>query len=232
MIRIRKSKERGYVDHGWLEAYHSFSFASYSDPNHAGFRDLLVINEDRIQPGQGFGKHGHEDMEIITYVLEGDLAHQDSLGTVAVLHAGDVQRMSAGTGVRHSEFNHSKEKPVHLLQIWITPKKEGIAPSYEDKRFDPAEKKNRLRLIVSPNGEGGSLVMNQDAKLYATLLDEGKSVGYEFKQGRHGWIQVARGSVEVNGTLLETGDGAAISDEMALEFVAKKRAEVLLFDLP
>jgi redox-sensitive bicupin YhaK (pirin superfamily) len=232
MIRIRKSNERGHVNHGWLDAHHSFSFASYYDPKHTGFRDLLVINEDRIQPGQGFGKHGHENMEIITYILEGDLAHQDSLGTVAVLHAGDIQRMSAGTGVRHSEFNHSKENPVHLLQIWIAPKKEGIPPSYEDKRIAPSEKKNRLRLIVSPNGEDGSLVMNQDAKLFASLLDEGKSVGYEFKQGRHGWIQVARGSIEVNGTTLEAGDGAAISDEMALQLIAKKPAEFLLFDLP
>lgn len=232
MIQVRKSEERGHARHGWLDSHHTFSFANYYDPRFTGFRDLLVINEDRVQPGQGFGKHGHENMEIISYVLEGELAHKDSMGSGSVIRPGDVQRMSAGTGVRHCEFNHSEEKPVHFLQIWITPREEGLKPGYEEKRFTPEEKKNRLRLIVSPSGEEGSLTINQDAKLYASLLDEGKEVNYDLSSGRYGWVQVTQGSVELNGTLLKAGDGAAISDEKGLKLVAKNPAEFLLFDLP
>jgi redox-sensitive bicupin YhaK (pirin superfamily) len=232
MITLRKSNDRGHARHGWLESYHTFSFANYHDPKYTGFRDLLVINEDRVQPGQGFGTHGHKDMEIISYVLEGELAHKDSMGTGSVIRPGDVQRMSAGTGVRHSEFNHSKDKLVHFLQIWITPKEEGIKPSYEEKKFSSEEKKNNLRLIVSPEGESGSLGINQDARVYATLLDEGKEVSHDLRPGRHGWVQVVRGSVDLNGERMEEGDGASISDERALKLTARTPAEVLLFDLP
>ena len=232
MIQVRKSKDRGHADHGWLKSYHTFSFADYYDPKSTGFRDLLVINEDRVSPGEGFGTHGHKDMEIVSYVLDGELAHKDSMGTGSTLHYGDVQRMSAGTGVRHSEFNGSKENLVHFLQIWITPKKDGIKPSYEEKKFSNEEKKNRLRLIVSPEGKDGSLQIHQDASIYASILDEGKAVTFQFTKGRHGWVQVARGSVELNGTILNEGDGAAISEEQELELRAKKASEFLVFDLP
>jgi redox-sensitive bicupin YhaK (pirin superfamily) len=232
MIRLRKSKERGHAHHGWLESYHTFSFGDYSDPKFTGFRDLLVINEDRVQPGKGFGKHSHQDMEIISYVLEGELAHKDSMGSQSVLRPGDVQRMSAGRGVSHSEFNHSHEKIVHFLQIWITPQKEGIEPSYEEERFSPEEKQNRLKLIVSPSGAEGSLRIHQDVRLYSTLLDAKKEVTYPIQPGRHGWVQVARGSIELNGQLLEAGDGAAVSDEPKVCILAQEAAEVLLFDLP
>jgi redox-sensitive bicupin YhaK (pirin superfamily) len=232
MIQVRRSEDRGHAKHGWLDSHHTFSFANYYDPNFTGFRDLLVINEDRVQPGEGFGKHPHDNMEIISYVLEGELAHKDSTGTGSVIRPGDVQRMSAGSGVTHSEFNHSKDKLVHFLQIWITPKKEGIKPSYEEKKFSTEEKRNRLKLIVSPTGEEGSLSINQDAKLYSTLLEEGKEVSHEFASGRYGWVQVARGTVELNGMLLKEGDGAAISGESRLKLTAKQPAEVLLFDLP
>lgn len=232
MIQVRKSEERGHARHGWLDSHHTFSFANYYDPKYTGFRDLLVINEDRVQPGEGFGKHPHRDMEIISYVLDGELAHKDSLGTGSVIRPGDVQRMSAGRGVQHSEFNHSNEQPVHFLQIWILPKEKGITPSYEEKRFTADDKRNRLRLVVSPDGESGSLRIHQDAKLYSTLLDEGKEVSHAFQAGRHGWVQVARGMVELNGIPLKAGDGAAISDESALKLRATKNSEVLLFDLP
>ena len=232
MITIRRSKDRGHAQHGWLESYHTFSFANYHDPIHVGFRDLLVINEDRVQPAQGFGKHGHQDMEIISYVLEGELAHQDSLGTGSVIRPGDVQRMSAGQGVRHSEFNHSKEKLVHFLQIWIKPKKNGIKPSYEEKKFTSEEKKNHLKLIVSPGAEDGSLTINQDAKIFSSNLDPGKEVRYAFKSGRYGWVQVLRGSLELNGELLNEGDGASISDTSEIRTLAKEPSEFLLFDLP
>ena len=232
MIKIRKSKERGHANHGWLEAYHSFSFADYHDPKYTGFHDLLVINEDRVQPGKGFGTHGHQDMEIVTYVLEGQLEHKDSMGTGSVLHYGDVQRMSAGKGVRHSEFNGSKQELVHLLQIWITPKKEGIKPEYEEKRFSTEDKKNRLRPIVTPDGKEGSLSIHQDASIYASILDEGKDVALKLAPGRHAWVQVARGAVELNGVQLGEGDGAAVSEEQKLELKAKKASEFLVFDLP
>jgi redox-sensitive bicupin YhaK (pirin superfamily) len=232
MINVRKSQQRGHARHGWLESYHTFSFANYYDPKHTGFRDLLVINEDRVQPGQGFGKHSHQDMEIISYVMEGELEHRDSMGTGSVIRPGDVQRMSAGRGVQHSEFNHSKEKLVHFFQIWIAPSKEGIKPSYEEKKFSSDDKKNRLRLIVSPTGEEGSLTIHQDAKLFASVLDEGKAVDYRLGPGRHGWVQVLRGGLELNGEPLSEGDGAAISEIKELNLVAKQASEVLVFDLP
>lgn len=231
MITIRKSKDRGHANHGWLDSHHTFSFGGYRDPRHTGFRELLVINEDRVAPGQGFGKHGHENMEIISYVLEGALAHEDSLGTGSVLRPGDVQRMSAGTGVRHSEFNHSKTEPVHFLQIWITPAQEGQAPGYEERKFTDEEKRNRLRLIVSPTGTDHSLTVHQDASIYACVLDEGKSVVLPLRAGRHGWVQIMRGAVEVNGVELDTGDGAAVSAETALAFRARQNSELLVFDL-
>ncbi len=232
MIQVRKTDERGHAKHGWLESYHTFSFANYYDPRFTGFRDLLVINEDRVQAGKGFGKHPHKDMEIISYVIEGELEHKDSMGSGSVIRPGDVQRMSAGRGVVHSEFNHSKENQVHFLQIWITPKEVGIQPSYEEKRFEDEEKKNRLRVIVSPSGEEGSLRVHQDAKLYSALLDEGKEVSYEIDSARFSWVQVIRGAIELNGIVLNQGDGAAISGENRLKLVAKQVAEVLLFDLP
>jgi redox-sensitive bicupin YhaK (pirin superfamily) len=232
MIQIRKSSERGHARHGWLESYHTFSFANYYDPQFVGFRDLLVINEDRVQPGEGFGKHGHRDMEIISYVLEGELEHKDSMGTGSIIRPGDVQRMSAGRGVQHSEFNHSKESFVHFLQIWIKPSATGITPSYEERKFSAEEKKNRLRLVVSPRGDEGSLKIHQDARLYAALLESGASVEHTYAPGRHGWVQVARGEVELNGKSLRAGDGAAISDEKALRLKGLSAAEVLVFDLP
>ncbi|MDR3606616.1 MAG: pirin family protein [Oligoflexia bacterium] len=232
MIKVRKSEDRGHVSHGWLDTYHTFSFSSYYDPQFTGFRELLVINDDRIAAGEGFGKHGHRDMEIITYVLDGSLEHKDSMGTGSVLKYGDVQRMSAGTGVLHSEFNHSKKDPLHLLQIWVTPGAEGIRPSYEEKRFSPEDKKNRLKLIVSPDGRDGSLTMHQNVSLYASVLEEGKATDLSLKSGRYAWVHVARGVVEFNGVVLEEGDGAAVSEEQKLKFQAKTPAEFLVFDLP
>jgi redox-sensitive bicupin YhaK (pirin superfamily) len=231
MIQVRKSKERGHAQHGWLDSHHTFSFSDYYDPKFTGFRNLLVINEDRVNPGAGFGTHGHKDMEIISYVLEGELAHKDSLGTGSVLKYGDVQRMSAGSGVRHSEFNGSKEKLVHFLQIWITPKKEGIKPSYEEKKYSVEDKQNKLKLIVSPDGKDGSLQINQDASIYASILEEGRDVSLNLANGRHSWVQVVRGSLELNGTVLSEGDGASVSDVQKLELKAKKPSEVLVFDL-
>lgn len=231
MITVRKSMDRGHANHGWLDSHHTFSFANYYDPRHTGFRDLLVINEDRVIGGAGFGKHGHQDMEIVSYVLDGQLEHKDSMGTGSVLKYGDVQRMSAGTGVRHSEFNHSKDKTVHFLQIWITPRAEGLDPSYEEKSFSSEDKKNRLRLIVSSDGTDGSLLINQDAKIYASVLDEEKSVSLSLNKERHGWVQVASGWIEVNGVKLKEGDGAAISQEQKLELKALAPSEFLVFDL-
>ncbi|MBI3557997.1 MAG: pirin family protein [Deltaproteobacteria bacterium] len=232
MITIRKSGDRGHANHGWLNSHHTFSFAGYQDPEFSGFSRLLVINEDRVAPGQGFGTHGHRDMEIVSYVLEGELEHKDSLGTGSVLKYGDVQRMSAGMGVRHSEFNPSKKNPVHFLQIWIVPQKEGIKPAYEEKHFTTAEKKNRLKLIVSPDGREGSLLINQDAAIYASILEQDKAVEQAIKPGRSGWLQVIRGTVELNGVALDAGDGASITDEKMLQLKARPAAEFLLFDLP
>jgi redox-sensitive bicupin YhaK (pirin superfamily) len=232
MIRIRKSGERGHANHGWLDSYHTFSFANYYDPNFVGFHDLLVINEDRVMAGTGFGTHGHENMEIVTYLLEGALEHKDSLGTGSVLKPGNVQRMSAGTGVRHSEFNHSKTEPLHLLQIWIAPKEKGIQPEYEERIFSSEEKRNKLKLIVSPDGVNGSLKIHQEVSIFAALLEEGKTLTHIFKSGRKAWVQVIRGSLDLNGETLNSGDGAAIEEVEEVRLSAQKSAEVLVFDLP
>lgn len=232
MIQVRKSEDRAHARRGWLESYHTFSFAQYYDPAFTGFRDLLVINEDYVQPDNGFGKHPHDNMEIITYMVDGEIAHKDSQGGASVIRAGDVQRMSAGRGIIHSEVNPSSETTAHLLQIWITPKVDNVRPSYEEKRFGPEDKKNRLRLIVSPDGTDGSLTINQDARLYSTVLEPGKSLEHAFADGRHGWIQVVRGSIRLNGEALKAGDGAAISRESSLSLTATDQAEFLLFDLP
>jgi quercetin 2,3-dioxygenase len=234
MITIRPANERGHFDHGWLNTYHTFSFADYYDPKHMHFRSLRVINDDRVAPGRGFGTHPHNDMEIVTYVLEGELAHKDSMGTGSTIVPGEVQRMSAGTGVLHSEFNHSKSDEVHLLQIWIMPEKRGIEPSYEQKFFADEEKLNRFRVVASRDGRDGSVKINQDASIQATLLEDGKSATYRLEKGRYAWIQVARGSVTLNGNTLNAGDGAGISEETEITLTgnsAGKKAEVLLFDL-
>jgi len=233
MITVRPAQARGHFNHGWLDTWHSFSFADYHDPAHMGFRDLRVINDDRIAAGMGFGTHGHRDMEIVTYVLEGELAHRDSTGGGSVLRPGDVQRMSAGTGVRHSEFNGSKEKPAHILQIWLLPAEQGLVPSYEEKHFSEAERLNRLRLLASPGAREGSLAIHQDAAVYASLLEPGNKVEATLLADRHGWLQVARGSVMLNGVALGEGDGAAISGESRLDIegTGGARAEFLLFDL-
>ncbi|HET9959603.1 MAG TPA: pirin family protein [Polyangiaceae bacterium] len=230
MLKIRRASERGHANHGWLDSFHSFSFADYYDPNHMGFRNLRVINEDRVAPGRGFGTHGHRDMEIVSYVLEGALEHKDSLGTGSVIRPGDVQRMSAGTGVTHSEFNASRDEEVHFLQIWLLPGGRGLKPSYEQKTFEPAT--GALRLIVSPTGEGESLTIHTDARIYAASLTAGQSAQHTVATGRHAWVQVARGSLVLNGRELSVGDGAAISDESSLSLEARSDAEVLVFDLP
>ena len=231
MIVRRPSNERGLADHGWLQSRHSFSFADYFDPTHMGFRNLRVINEDRVAPGQGFGTHSHRDMEIISYVLDGELGHKDSMGTGSVIRPGDVQRMSAGTGVRHSEMNPSPDKPAHFFQIWLLPRKPGIEPGYEQKRFDESEKQGRLRLVAARDGRDGAITVHADADLYAGLLAPGDHVRLGLQPGRHAWIQVARGTIDVNGHRLDAGDGAAVSDETALELTASSDAEVLVFDL-
>ncbi|WP_224960589.1 pirin family protein [Geomonas subterranea] len=232
MIAIRRSADRGHADHGWLDTYHTFSFADYYDPRHMGFRNLRVINEDRVKPGVGFPTHPHRDMEIISYVLEGALAHRDSMGTGSVIRPGDVQRMSAGTGITHSEFNHSKDAPLHFFQIWILPERTGIAPGYEQKFFPDQEKRGCLRIVASPDGRDGSVTINQDARLYATLLDPGEEIVHRLPAGQHAWVQVARGKLLVNGHLLEAGDGAAVSNEDLLRLMAKEAAEALVFELP
>jgi quercetin 2,3-dioxygenase len=231
MIIIRKSEERGHFNHGWLNTYHTFSFDQYYDPRFMGFRSLRVINEDFVAAGRGFPTHGHRDMEIITYVLEGALEHKDSMGTGSVILPGDVQKMSAGTGVRHSEYNQSKDESVHLLQIWIMPDTDGIKPDYQQKRFEDAEKRGRLRLIASTDGGDGSITIKQDARVFATLLDPSEQVVHDLKPNRHAWVQVARGAVELNGKLLNQGDGAAASEETSLTIVGQEPADVLLFDL-
>jgi redox-sensitive bicupin YhaK (pirin superfamily) len=228
MITIRKGGDRGHFDHGWLDTYHTFSFADYHDPAHMGFRALRVINDDRVEAGRGFGTHGHRDMEIITYVLEGELSHQDSMGNGSVIRPGEVQRMSAGTGVMHSEKNTSDEL-VHLLQIWILPERHSITPSYEQKVFPPAERDGRLRLVASHDGRDGSVTIHQDADLYTTTLRDGASVTQNLRPGRYGWVHVARGNVTVNGQPLAAGDGAAIEAEPRVTIAGD--GEVLLFDL-
>ena len=231
MIEVRRSGERGMADHGWLKSAHSFSFAGYHDPRHMGFGPLRVINEDRVQPGKGFGTHGQRDMEIVTYVLEGALEHKDSLGSGSVLRYGDVQRMSAGSGIMHSEFNHSREEPVHFLQIWIMPDVDGIAPEYEEKHFDAASKKGRLRLIASNDGRESSVRIHQDAQVYAAILEGSDRASHALGAKRGAFVQVARGSVDLNGIRLDAGDGAKISGEPTLTFDRADGAEVLLFDL-
>jgi len=231
MITIRNRDERGAVNMGWLDSRHSFSFGHYHDPAHMGFRALRVINDDRVIPGAGFPTHGHADMEIVSYVLDGALEHKDSLGTGSVIRPGDVQRMSAGTGIRHSEYNASREESVHFLQIWILPERRGLAPGYEQKAFADTEKRGRLRLVGSRDGRDGSVTIHQDVDLYATLLDGDESATFDLRPGRHAWVQVARGQVRLNGLLLKEGDGAAVSDESALTLDGGVGAEVLLFDL-
>lgn len=232
MIKVRKAEDRGHANYGWLDTYHTFSFNTYYEPEFMGFRSLRVINEDRVEPGQGFGTHGHKDMEIITYVVEGALAHKDSSGGSEELKPHEVQRMTAGTGIRHSEFNPSDEERVHLYQIWILPESNDLEPGYEQTYFAPEEKTGRLRLVASKGGDDGSVRINQDVALYASILGEGESVTHEFAEGRHGWIQVVKGSIEMNGTTLDASDGAAISGEDRIEIVSKAGGtEFLLFDL-
>lgn len=231
MITMRPAGERGHADHGWLDTYHSFSFADYYDPRQMGFRSLRVINEDRVAPGGGFGTHPHRDMEIITYVLEGALEHRDSMGNGSVIRPGDVQRMTAGTGVAHSEYNPSSTEPVHLLQIWIYPEKKGLKPSYEEKNFPEEERRGKFRAIASPDGDDGSVKIHQDAALYAALVAPGETVERKLDAGRHAWLQVARGKVALGETVLAAGDAAAISDEERIAITGVENAEVLLFDL-
>ena len=232
MIQIRRAGDRGHFDHGWLDTRHTFSFGEYHDRRHMGFRSLRVINEDRVTPGQGFGTHGHRDMEIISYVLEGGLAHRDSMGNGSVITPGDVQYMSAGTGVRHSEFNASQTEPVHFYQVWIVPTAEGLEPRYGQKRFDEDSKRDRLRLVASGSEEDGAISIRQDARVYATVLSPGESVTLELAPGRHLWAQVLRGSASVNGNAVSEGDGAAASGERELRFEGgEKGSELLVFDL-
>ncbi len=228
---LRRSDERGKANFGWLDSKHSFSFGHYYDPNHMGFGPLRVINEDRVAADGGFPAHPHSDMEIISYVLEGGLEHKDSIGTGSVIRPGDVQRMSAGTGIRHSEFNASKKDPVHFLQIWIIPERKGLKPSYEQKTFGLSDKAGKLRLIGSRNGRDGSVTIHQDVELYATVLEQGESVTHSLARNRLAWIQVARGSVKLNGQLLQAGDGVAIETAGELRFEGENTTEVLLFDM-
>jgi redox-sensitive bicupin YhaK (pirin superfamily) len=231
MIQVRKSGERGHADHGWLNSYHTFSFANYYDPKHMGFRSLRVINEDRVAPGKGFGSHGHRDMEILSYVLKGSLAHRDNMGHEEVLGPNEIQRTSAGTGVIHSEFNASSTEPVHFLQIWIEPATEGTPSSYEQIRFAAEEKRGKLKLLAGPQGGEGVARINQDAQVFVAELDEGEYAGYRLDDRRHAWLHVIRGGVTVNGITLGTGDAAAISKEEALKVTGLEPSEILLFDL-
>jgi redox-sensitive bicupin YhaK (pirin superfamily) len=231
MISVRPSKERGVTRLDWLDSRHSFSFSDYYDPRHMGFRSLRVINDDRVTPGAGFGTHGHRDMEIVTYVLSGALAHRDSVGAGAELKRGDVQRMSAGTGIRHSEFNGSKQNPVHFLQIWVVPERPGLSPGYQQQHFSDEEKRGRLRLIASRDGRDGALTIHQDLDLFASILDLGERVAYQLHAGRNAWVQVAEGAITLNGHTLQAGDGAAVSDQSVLEVTAVAKTEFLLFDL-
>lgn len=232
MLAVRKSNERGHAQHGWLDSYHSFSFADYYDPEHMGFSVLRVINEDRVAAGAGFPTHGHRDMEIISYVLDGALEHKDSLGTGSIIRAGEVQRMSAGSGVSHSEFNPSADTPAHFLQIWIEPARRGITPSYEQKPIADAEKRGRLRLIASPDGREGSVTINQDTNVYATLLEKGMTLTTPLRAGRKTYIHIARGALIVNGVSLTAGDALKVDDEAVLTLVTDAGGEALIFDLP
>ena len=232
MTEIRRSNERGYADHGWLKSFHTFSFADYFDPEHVQVGPLRVINEDRVAAGQGFGTHGHRDMEIISYVLDGELAHKDSMGNGSTIRPGDVQRMSAGSGVRHSEFNPSSTNPVHFLQIWIQPNAQGIEPSYEEKRFSVEEKRGRLRMIASPDQAEGSVLIHQDARVYAGLFDGEETATLNVEPGRTLYVHVARGTVTANGIVLNGGDAVTLTDTKKLELNRGQQAEVLVFDLP
>ncbi|WP_019498194.1 pirin family protein [Pseudanabaena sp. PCC 6802] len=231
MLTLRKAEERGHANHGWLDSYHSFSFANYYDPAHMGFRSLRVINQDRVRGGMGFGTHPHRDMEIISYVLEGALEHKDSMGNGSIIAPGEVQRLTAGTGITHSEFNHSKTEQVHFLQIWILPDRQNLQPSYEQKNFTVEQKRDRLLLIASNDGRNGSVTVNQDLNLYATVLSNGAEVTHTVKPGRHAWVQVARGEALLNGQPMKAGDGAATSQPGELQLIGKDDAEVLIFDL-
>ena len=231
MITIRPANERGGGNHGWLDTKHTFSFSDYYDPRHMGFRHLRVINEDRVAPGRGFGTHGHRDMEILSYVVSGALSHRDSMGNGEVIRPNDWQRMTAGTGVMHSEMNASKTEPVHIFQIWILPEAEGLRPGYEQKLFPPEEKSGRLRLVASRDGSEGSLKIHQDVSVYNALLTGGEAVEHRLEEGRHAWLQVVKGSVELNGNRLGAGDGAAVSEEASIRISAGEDAEVILFDL-
>ncbi len=231
MITVRKAEERGHFDHGWLNTYHTFSFADYYDPHHMGFRTLRVINEDRVQPGHGFPTHSHRDMEILSYVIEGSLEHKDSLGNGSVIVPGDVQRMTAGTGVTHSEYNHSSSELVHFLQIWVLPEQRGLPPGYEQRAFAASEKRGQLRLIASRDGRTGSVTIHQDVDVYATLLVAREQVVHRLRPGRHAWLQVARGSVTVNDLRLTSSDGAAVSEEQTITIVGTEAAELLVFNL-
>jgi len=231
MIVRRPSGERGHANHGWLDSFHTFSFAGYRDPRHTGFRALLVINEDRVAPGRGFGAHSHDNMEIISYVLEGALEHRDSLGTGSIIRPGDVQRMTAGTGVTHSEANPSPTEPVHFLQIWITPDDDDLDPGYEQRTLDPAALRGTLKLIGARDGRDGAVTIHQDVEVFASRLDRGSSVTHEIRAGRHAWVQVVDGDLDVNGVALGAGDGAAVSEEKALRLRAASDAHFLLFDL-
>ncbi len=231
MITLRRSGDRGYADHGWLKSFHSFSFADYHDPRHMGFGNLRVINEDRVAPGQGFGTHGHRDMEIISYVLDGELAHRDTMGNVETIPPGDVQRMSAGWGVQHSEFNHAKDRTTHFLQIWILPRITGVRPGYEQKRFADAEKRGTLRLIASPDGAAGSVTINADARLYAGLFDGAEQATLAATAGRKYYVHLVRGELAVNGSALHAGDAAMLDGEPEVALKGGRNAEVLVFDL-
>jgi redox-sensitive bicupin YhaK (pirin superfamily) len=231
MISIRRSSERGATRLDWLDSRHTFSFSDYFDPEQMGFRSLRVINDDRVAPGAGFGMHGHRDMEIVTCVLSGTLAHRDSLGTGSEMRRGDVQRMTAGTGIRHSELNGSKQEPVHFLQIWVLPEQNGLSPEYEQRQFSDADKRGRLRLVASHDGRDQSLTIHQDVDLFATFLDGGQRLTHQLRPGRHAWIQVAEGVLALNGHTIEVGDGAAVSDEPLVELAGIDNAEFLLFDL-
>ena len=232
MLTVRRSADRGHINHGWLNARHSFSFADYHDPRHMGFRVLRVINEDVISPGQGFGTHPHRDMEILTYVIEGALEHKDNLGNGSVIRPGDVQWMSAGTGVQHSEFNPSPKDPTHLLQIWILPDRKGRRPDYAEKHFPAEERRSRLCLVASGDGTAGSLRWGQDVRLFVSLLAAGERVSMDLRPGRHAWVQLVRGSLDINGQTLDEGDGASASNEAQLEIKAAQDSEFLVFDLP
>jgi redox-sensitive bicupin YhaK (pirin superfamily) len=231
VLTIRRANERGHADHGWLDSRHMFSFADYYDPKHMGFRSLRVINDDRVAAGNGFGRHPHRDMEIVSYVLEGALEHRDSMGTGSVIRAGDVQKMSAGTGVLHSEYNASQTEPVHFLQIWLMPTERGLAPSYEQKTYSSTDKRGRLRVVASPDGRDDSITIHSDAVLHAGVFAGGESAELTLSPGRHAWVQVARGKVRINGQELAEGDGAAVSEEAAVRVEGVEDGEVLIFDL-